>query len=136
MKDTWYKRLGWFLLFSLITLAIFFVIDLIVHRVIYHINDNEYSASFIDEEYVYEISKDNEITLRIATDAKKYYFDIWIDDYNLNIKVENKDTYLLKLSDYDIELAPGEHIIKSSFFGGNTLSKYRESLITTKLIVK
>ena len=136
MKDTWYKKLGWFLLFSLITLVIFFIIDLIVQKIMYSINDNEYEVSFVNDEYIYDSKENNLIVLNISTTAKKYYYDIWIDDHNLNIKVENETEVTINLNDYDFVLEEGTHIIKSSFFGASSVSTYRESLITTKLVVK
>ena len=48
-KDTWYKRLGWFLFFSAITLIIFFVIDLIVQRVVQNYENTNVEAYFVDE---------------------------------------------------------------------------------------
>lgn len=136
MKDTWYKKLGWFLLFSLVTLAVFFVIDFAVQRLIFHLNDNEYEASFEEEVYYYSLTEQNEITLTINTNVSKYYYDVWINDESLNLKVENKPTVTIKLSDYELELTPGEYTIKSSFYGKRGISKYRETLITTKLIVE
>lgn len=135
MKDTWYKRLGWFLLFSLITLGIFFIIDLGVQQLIKAVNDNEYYASFTKESYQYSLSENNILTLNITTDAKKYYYDLWIDDFDLQIKVENESTITIDLSQYEIDLSIGEHTIKSSFFGANGIAKYRESLLTTSLLV-
>ena len=135
MKDTWYKRLGWFLLFSLITLGIFFIIDSGVQKLIRSLNDNEYVASFTALSYQYSLSDNEPLQLEITTDAKKYYYDLWIDDYNLEIKIENESQVTIDLSQYEMALTPGEHTIKASFFGKNGIAKYRESLITTKLIV-
>ena len=62
-KDTWYKRLGWFILFSIITLIIFFLIDLLVHRIMYYRDNNEYVTYFTEEVYYYSLSEQNPIEL-------------------------------------------------------------------------
>lgn len=132
-KDTWYKRLGWTLFFGLITLLIFFILEQGFIWFGNAYNDNDYEASFVLDEYHLE---GNILTLEIETDASKFYYDVWIDDINLNIEVKNQKSVTINLDDYEIELASGEHIIKSSFYGKNGISKYRESLITAKLIVE
>mgnify|MGYP003571291678 CR=1 FL=1 len=130
-KDTWYKRLGWFFLFSLITLGLFYALELVFTKFMNAYEANDYEASFTDNTYIIG----NMLYVEIETDAEKYYYDLWIDDVNLNVKVENETTYSFDLTDI-VDLSKGTHVIKSSFFGKNGISKYRETLISYVLEVK
>lgn len=134
-NDRWYKRLGWFLFFSAITLLIFFVIDVCVQRFIFKYNSNGIEASYVKE--VYEFNEGEPIILQIETNAKKYTVDIWIDEVETPFVFQNTKTLKLDFQSVNIEQMPaGTYHIKSTLTGKRFLVRETEILIETTIVIK
>ncbi|MBR2891311.1 MAG: hypothetical protein IKC22_02885 [Bacilli bacterium] len=133
-NDRWYKRLGWFLLFSCITLLIFFVLDYAFNAFTEKYTSTRFTAFYVEAEYKYKES--DTIVLTLDTDATSFTVDLWIDEENTGLTFENEKTISFKLSELSIDLEPGTYTVKSSVFGKKGLSREREVLITTTLIIE
>lgn len=134
-NDRWYKRIGWFLFFSAITLLIFFVIDVCVQRFIYHYDSNAIEASYVKD--VYEFNEGDEIILNINTNAKKYTVDIWIDEVETPFVFENTKTLKLDFDSVGIDKMPaGTYHIKSTLIGKRFMVKKTEILIETTIVIR
>ena len=132
-KDRWYKRIAWFLFFSIITLAIFYVLDWGFRKFADAYTDTTFEAKF--EQDTYTVKEGDLLYFRVVTDARKFTFDIWIDDIDLDLVVDNENEVTINLKDYEIELLPGTYTVKSSVIGKRGLGREREVPITTTLIV-
>ena len=139
-KDTWYKRIGWFLFFSAITLVIFYVIDLVVQRFVQYYEDKTVEAYFIDEagqkttEPIVIIKGEGtleNVNLRIFGTVSKYKISVSIDGTPLLEEFEN--TGDIK---FQIPSIPGEYIITCNFHAYPRFGQEQDILLTTKVIVK
>ena len=139
-KDTWYKRLGWFLFFSAITLVIFFVIELIVQRVVQNYENSNVEAYFVDEAGIrtYDpivIEKGTEdvqkVKLRIFGSVSRYTITVSIDGTPLLDTFENTNVI-----EFNIPSNPGEYVITCNFHAYPTFGKEQDILLTTKVIIK
>lgn len=139
-KDTWYKRLGWFLLFSAITLVIFFVIDLIVQRIVQNYEDSTVTAYFTNEagekvETPLEIIKgDGEVEtvkLQIFGSVGRFKITVAIDGTPLYEEFENNGNI-----EFELPSIPGEYIITCNFHAYPRFGKEQDILLTRKVIIK
>ena len=132
-NDRWYKRLGWFLLFSCITLLIFFVLDWGFHKFLDAHVDTEFEVSFKEEVYTYKVGEI--IAFDIETDAKTYTYDFWIGDIDLEVEFSDVSHCEINLEKLDIELEPGTYTVKSAVIGKKGIGRYKEYLIETTLVI-
>ncbi|MBQ2891427.1 MAG: hypothetical protein IJE45_00880 [Bacilli bacterium] len=132
-NDRWYKRLGWFLLFSCITLLIFFVLDWGFHKFLDAHVDTEFEVSFKEEVYTYKVGEI--IAFDIETDAKTYTYDFWIGDIDLEVEFSDVSHCEINLENLDIELEPGTYTVKSAVIGKKGIGRYKEYLIETTLVI-
>ena len=139
-KDTWYKRIGWFLFYSAITLVIFFVIDLIVQRVVYNYENSNAVVYFIDDSGNkttddIKISSVNEefvkVKLKIFSSVDNYYVTVAIDGMELNKTFE--DTNILE---FEIPSMPGEYVVTCNVHTNPRFGKEQDTLLTRKIIVE
>lgn len=139
-KDTWYKRLGWFLLFSAITLLIFFVIDLIVQKVVEKYESSEVVAYFVDtegqktDEPLVIIKGDEEfetVKLKIFGSVGKFKISVTIDGTPLLEEFENTGDI-----EFELPSIPGEYVITCNFHAYPTFGKEQDILLTRKVIIK
>lgn len=133
-NDRWYKRLGWFLFYSVITLLIFFVIDFAFNEFTEKYTSTKFTAFYVEAEYTYKES--DTITLTLDTDATTFTVDLWIDGIDTGLKFENEKTITFKLSELSFDLDKGTHEIQSSVFGKKGVSREREVVISTSLIIE
>ena len=132
-NDRWYKRLGWFLLFSCITLLIFFVLDWGFHKFLDAYVDTEFEVSFKEE--VYTFTEGEVLAFDIETDAKTYTYDFWIGDVDLDIEFSDVSHCEINLENLDVELEPGTYLVKSSVVGKKGIGRFKEYLIETTLVI-
>ena len=78
----------------------------------------------------------NTITLTFDTDATTFTVDLWIDGIDTGLKFENEKTITFKLSELSFDLDKGTHEIQSSVFGKKGVSREREVVISTSLIIE
>lgn len=139
-KDTWYKRLGWFVLFSAITLVIFFVIDLVVQHFVEKYENSNVTAYFVDEsgqkvEGPLEIIQGDDdlqtVRLKIFGSVGKFKITVSIDGAPLLEEFENTGDIEFKLPSI-----PGEYIITCNFHAYPTFGKEQDILLTRKVIIK
>lgn len=139
-KDTWYKRLGWFVLFSAITLVIFFVIDLVVQHFVEKYENSNVTAYFVDDsgqkvEGPLEIIQGDDdlqtVRLKIFGSVGKFKITVSIDGAPLLEEFENTGDIEFKLPSI-----PGEYIITCNFHAYPTFGKEQDILLTRKVIIK
>lgn len=139
-KDTWYKRLGWFLFYSAITLIIFFVIDLIVQKVVSNYENSHVEAYFVDKNgdrtfapiIITKSEEDLEtVKLYIHGSVANYKITVAIDGSPLLNEFENTEEI-----EFQIPSIPGEYIITCNYHAYPTFGKEQDILLTTKVIVK
>lgn len=133
-NDRWYKRLGWFLFFSAITLLIFFVLDFAFNEFTEKYTSTKFTAFYVEASYTY--NENDTIVLTLDTDATTFTVDLWIDGVDTGLKFEDEKTISFKLSDLSLSLEKGPHKIQSSVFGKKGLSREREVVISTSLIIE
>ena len=135
-NDRWYKRLGWFLLFSFITLLIFFVLDTIFVRFTKHYTESTIEARFVQEEYTFVQGED--IVLQIETNAKKYTYDIWLDEMETPFTFSNQLVARFNVNEIEgIDVLPaGTYHVKSTLKGKRPFVRQMEVLMETTIIIK
>ena len=133
-NDRWYKRLGWFLFYSAITLLIFFVLDFAFNRFTEKYTSTKFTAFYVEASYTY--NSNDTIYLTLDTDATSFTVDLWIDGIDTGLKFDNQKTISFKLSELSIPLEPGTHEVQSSVFGKKGVSREREVVISTSLIIE
>ena len=133
--DRWYKRLLWFLFFSMITLLIFFILDTLFVKFTKHYTETGIEASFTKEEFTFV--QGEKIVLTIKTNAKKYTVDVWIDEAETPFVFENETELFLDFASLDIDTLPaGTYQIKSTLKGKKFLTRQTEVLMETTLIIQ
>ena len=139
-KDAWYKRLGWFILFSAITLVIFFVIDLVVQHFVDKYESSTVTAYFVDEsgqkvEAPLEIIQSDDdfqtVRLKIFGSVGKFKITVTIDGAQLLKEFENTGDIEFKLPSI-----PGEYIITCNFHAYPRFGREQDILLTRKVIIK
>lgn len=132
-NDRWYKRLGWFLFFSAITLLIFYILDTAFQKFMDAYVDTEFEVSFKEEKYTF--TEGEIIKFDIVTDAKTFTYDIWFNDIDLNVEFSENTHAEIDLSKLDVEIAPGTYTVKSSVVGKKGIGRLKEYLIETTLVI-
>lgn len=133
-NDRWYKRILWFLFFSVITLLIFFILDTLFVRFTKYYTETGIEASFTEEAYTF--TQGEKIVLKIQTNAKKFSVDIWIDEAETPFRFENEKELVLDFASLDIDEMPaGTYHIKSTLKGKRFLTRWTEVLMETTLII-
>lgn len=139
-KDTWYKRLGWFILFSAITLVIFFVIDLVVQRVVEKYESSNVTAYFVDssgqkvEEPLEILQGDDDlqtVRLKIFGSVGKFKITVSVDGTPLLEEFNNTGDI-----EFQLPSIPGEYVITCNFHAYPTFGKEQDILLTRKVIIK
>ncbi len=129
-KDPWYKRLGWFLFFSLIALTIFYVIDVAVNGFVKKYTEKTFVAAYVEKEYTFK--KGETIVLEFDTDATDFTIDVFIDGVDTELDFKNEKTLVLELKE---PLEIGTYKVQSSVIGKKGIAREREIVIETTLII-
>ncbi len=138
VKDTWYKRLGWFLFYSAITLVIFFLIDLIVQRIVFKYENSNAVVYFIDDNgnktndniKVHVINDPAKIRLKIFSSVDRFTVTVSIDGMELNKVFENTN-----IIEFELPALAGEYIITCNVHTNPIFGKEQDTLLTRKVIV-
>lgn len=141
-NDRWYKRLGWFLFFSAITLLIFFIIDLISQKIVSNYESKEVVAYFVDSEgnkmtgpIIIEKSpignSDVEpVKLKIYGNVNRYKITVAISGEPLAKEFENTSDI-----EFNIPSIPGEYIVTCNYHAYPMFGMEQDILLTIKVIV-
>jgi hypothetical protein len=138
-KDTWYKRLGWFLFYSAITLVIFYVLDFFLDRAVHNYENSNATVYFVDD-YENETTQDIKVTthdeetttikLKIYSSVKRFTVSVAIDGMEISKVFENTSDI-----EFDIPANDGEYIITCNVHTDPRFGKEQDILLTRKVIV-